>query len=98
MTRVAILTPDPHVERYEAEKMPLTRGDGAIVGDYRNLYTNGEVWVPFTFPAEGEYIIRARAYGQQAGTENAKMAFRLDGNEYNGVTRVQLLVEHAEPA
>jgi single-stranded-DNA-specific exonuclease len=30
--------------------------------------------------------------------ERAKVAFRLDANEYNGVTRVQLLVEHAEPA
>jgi single-stranded-DNA-specific exonuclease len=28
----------------------------------------------------------------------AKVAFRLDANEYNGVTRVQLLVEHAEAA
>ncbi len=27
-----------------------------------------------------------------------RVAFRLDANEYNGVTRVQLLVEHAEPA
>ncbi len=30
--------------------------------------------------------------------ERAKVAFRLDANEYNGVTRVQLMVEHAEPA
>jgi single-stranded-DNA-specific exonuclease len=27
----------------------------------------------------------------------ARVAFRLDANEYNGVTKVQLLVEHAEP-
>jgi single-stranded-DNA-specific exonuclease len=30
--------------------------------------------------------------------EKARVAFRLDANEYNGVTKVQLLVEHAEPA
>ena len=30
--------------------------------------------------------------------ERARVAFRLDANEYNGVTRVQLLVEHAETA
>jgi single-stranded-DNA-specific exonuclease len=30
--------------------------------------------------------------------ERAKVAFRLDANEYNGVTKVQLMVEHAEPA
>jgi single-stranded-DNA-specific exonuclease len=30
--------------------------------------------------------------------ERARVAFRLDANEYKGVTKVQLLVEHAEPA
>jgi len=30
--------------------------------------------------------------------ERARVAFRLDANEYNGLTRVQLLVEHAESA
>jgi single-stranded-DNA-specific exonuclease len=30
--------------------------------------------------------------------ERARVAFRLDANEYNGVTKVQLLVEHAENA
>jgi single-stranded-DNA-specific exonuclease len=30
--------------------------------------------------------------------DRARVAYRLDANEYNGVTRVQLLVEHAEPA
>jgi single-stranded-DNA-specific exonuclease len=29
-------------------------------------------------------------------SDRARVAFRLDANEYNGVTRVQLLVEHAE--
>jgi len=28
----------------------------------------------------------------------ATVAFRLDANEYNGATKVQLMVEHAEPA
>jgi len=28
----------------------------------------------------------------------ARVAFRLDANEYNGVTKVQLMVEHAEAA
>jgi len=31
-------------------------------------------------------------------SDRARVAFRLDANEYNGVTKVQLLVEHAEPA
>ena len=33
----------------------------------------------------------------QALPEQVRVAYRLDRNEYNGVTRVQLLVEHAEP-
>ncbi|HEY4073096.1 MAG TPA: single-stranded-DNA-specific exonuclease RecJ [Herbaspirillum sp.] len=30
--------------------------------------------------------------------DHARVAFRLDANEFNGVTKVQLMVEHAEPA
>jgi single-stranded-DNA-specific exonuclease len=30
--------------------------------------------------------------------QRSRIAFRLDANEYNGVTKVQLMVEHAEPA
>ena len=30
--------------------------------------------------------------------ERVRAAYRLDANEYNGVTRVQLMIEHAEPA
>jgi single-stranded-DNA-specific exonuclease len=30
--------------------------------------------------------------------ERARVAFRLDANEYNGITKVQLMVEHAEAA
>jgi single-stranded-DNA-specific exonuclease len=30
--------------------------------------------------------------------QQVRVAFRLDANEYNGTTKVQLLVEHAEPA
>lgn len=32
----------------------------------------------------------------EALTERVNVAFRLDANEYNGVTKVQLLIEHAE--
>ena len=34
----------------------------------------------------------------EAMGERARVAFRLDTNEYNGVTKVQLMVEHAETA
>jgi single-stranded-DNA-specific exonuclease len=32
----------------------------------------------------------------EALSDRARIAYRLDANEYNGITRVQLLVEHAE--
>jgi single-stranded-DNA-specific exonuclease len=34
----------------------------------------------------------------EALPERVRVAYRLDANEYNGVTRVQLMVEHAQPA
>ncbi|UGQ48424.1 single-stranded-DNA-specific exonuclease RecJ [Massilia endophytica] len=38
-------------------------------------------------------------FGRTDGlSERARIAFRLDANEYNGTTKVQLMVEHAEPA
>ena len=39
-----------------------------------------------------------RYFGEPLKPDHAKVAFRLDANEYNGKTTVQLMVEHAEPA
>lgn len=35
----------------------------------------------FNFPSDGEYILRARAYGEQAGPDPARLALSLDGRE-----------------
>jgi hypothetical protein len=45
------------------------------------LYSNGEVSTKFTFPAAGEYVLRAKAGGEQAGPDPTRMAFRVDGKE-----------------
>jgi len=81
----AIITPDPAVARFEAERMPETGGDGAVLQTSRALQSDGEVWVDYHFPSDGEYVIRARAFGQQAGPDPARMAFRLEGKDLETV-------------
>ncbi|HJT32660.1 MAG TPA: DUF1592 domain-containing protein [Pirellulales bacterium] len=45
------------------------------------LSSTGEVYTDVNFAAKGEYILRGRAFGDQAGDELPKMAFRLDGKD-----------------
>ncbi len=52
------------------------RGDSA-----RILTSNGEMAADFELPESGEYRLRVRAFGDQAGNEPVKMALRLDGND-----------------
>ena len=42
------------------------------------LLTNGKVFVNFDFLHGGEYIIRARAYGEQAGKELPRLGIQVD--------------------
>jgi mono/diheme cytochrome c family protein len=55
-------------------------GDGHSYNETgRMLASAGSVGVTHAFPVDSEYILRARAYGQQAGPEPVKMAFQIDG-------------------
>jgi hypothetical protein len=45
----------------------------------RVLGHDGEVALKYQVPAEGEYLIRAQAYALQAGSDPARMEFRVDG-------------------
>jgi hypothetical protein len=66
---------------YPAKQLEAT-GDGIFNNqDQRILEHNGEVAAKFIVPKEGNYILRAAAYAQQAGTEPAKMEFRIDGQK-----------------
>ncbi len=64
---------------FEAEDL----GKGSAGGKYnewaRVLASNGEIVLNYDFPRNGTYVIRARAFGQQAGAEPARMAFKIDG-------------------
>lgn len=95
----AIVAPEDVSEqskRFSGAKMPdETAGDGVVLhGKYRALYSNGEVNATYTFPAEGDYILRTRAYGDKAADVAARMAFRLDGKD---LTEVDVPADEAKP-
>jgi mono/diheme cytochrome c family protein len=50
-------------------------GDGGIY----LLYSNGEAGIEYSFPADGTYLVRARAFEDHAGDEASRMEFRVDG-------------------
>ncbi|WP_152050995.1 DUF1592 domain-containing protein [Tautonia marina] len=52
---------------------------GNPLGDDQILTSNGELTIEHTFPSDGRYFLKVRAYGHQAGPEPVKMAIRLDG-------------------
>ncbi len=67
------------VKRFAAGKLESTAPGGIYGNGARALNREGEVFTKFDVPRHGEYIFRARAFGQQAGPDPARMEFRLDG-------------------
>jgi len=80
----AITTEDrakARVKHFPAE--PL---DGSAPGDSvetggRRLGREGDIYVVHNFPEAGQYVLRARAYGEQFGPDPTRMKFRLGGKE-----------------
>jgi mono/diheme cytochrome c family protein len=65
--------------RVPAAKLAIT-GEGKFLSDGgRVLEHAGEVALTHRVPAEGEYLLRAQASAEQAGSELARMEFRIDG-------------------
>ena len=65
---------------FEAEEL------GADVGavhqlDFWNLWSEGEIVAQVTLPADGEYTLRVRAYGQQAGDALPILVMSFDQQE-----------------
>jgi mono/diheme cytochrome c family protein len=77
--RAAIVTPESSspVTRWEGDALTPTGGEAHQKG--RILPKVSELSLEHEFPKAGEYFFRARAFGQQAGAEPTKLAFRLDG-------------------
>ena len=60
-------TPNEHVRRADdSEKVA-------------GIYSNHELSVIYEAREAGDYVLRARAYGSQAGPETVRMGFRIDG-------------------
>ncbi|MBI2926031.1 MAG: DUF1592 domain-containing protein [Verrucomicrobia bacterium] len=79
-----LVTEDPAKPRkktFPALGLEATASVGTASHGWLSVNREGEVFVPHRFPAEGDYILRVHAYGQQAGPEPVKMALRLEGEE-----------------
>ncbi|HEY2881621.1 MAG TPA: DUF1592 domain-containing protein [Pirellulales bacterium] len=60
--------------KLQASEGALPQADGSLV-----LEHNSQAELTFDAPHEGEFILRAEACAQQAGSEPAKMEFRVNG-------------------
>ena len=76
--------PEPAATRFAATKLSssLRGSKGRDVG---LLATEGELFVNADVAAEGDYVLRVRAYADQAGSETARMALRVDGKDVSTV-------------
>jgi mono/diheme cytochrome c family protein len=54
---------------------------GADMGPIRGLASNGELGAEVYFAQPGNYTLRTKAYGDQAGPDPVKIALRLDGRD-----------------
>jgi hypothetical protein len=77
----AIQTEDrnkPAVRRFEARTMQVSGGASAPEGDLLVMFANGEGVLPIDIAQAGKYVLRIRAAGDQAGSEPARMALKID--------------------
>jgi hypothetical protein len=85
----AIVVPQPSAgptKTWEVETLGTEAGGQPYSAMGRALYSDGEIGVKFDFPEDGQYRVRVRAFGQQAGPEPVKMELRLDGKPLKKVT------------
>jgi len=80
------------VRRFEAEQMRTTL-DRAVQQEVASLYSNGDVHAEVELPRAGEYRIRVRASGDQAGPEPCRMGLRAGRRE---LARIDVPVERPE--
>ncbi len=71
--------PQRQFAKIEATRMTSTAGGNSVNDSAWSLGNNGELWTKFDAPATGEYEIRVRAYGIQAGPDPVRMSVRVDG-------------------
>ena len=86
--------PKPATQRFDAAGLEGSAPGDPLDGGSRMLGREGDIFTLVEFPQQGDYLLRARAYGQQAGPEPAKMSFSLDGKE---ITRFEVKAEENAP-
>src|SRR4030095_13386277 len=86
---VVELIPKARTNQFEAIALPGSAIGGPTGEGGRQLGRGGDIYVNFDFLCDGEYVLRARAYGEQAGPEPVRMAFLLDDKE---ITRFEVPV------
>jgi Protein of unknown function (DUF1592)/Protein of unknown function (DUF1588)/Protein of unknown function (DUF1587)/Protein of unknown function (DUF1585)/Protein of unknown function (DUF1595)/Ca-dependent carbohydrate-binding module xylan-binding/Planctomycete cytochrome C len=66
--------------RFKADEV-AKKGTGNIDGQsgFWKMSTNAEIDVEHAFPKTGHYILRVRAYGEQAGKDLPRLDFLIDG-------------------
>jgi hypothetical protein len=69
------------VVAWNDQKFDASSGGSPAEDGGRILTSDGEVVVIHQLPANGEYLLRIRAAGDQAGPEPVRMALRIDGKE-----------------
>jgi hypothetical protein len=87
------------IKSWEVEDLPDSAGGQKFGDGSRTLSSTGSITTTHVFPRDAEYILRARAFGQQAGAEPAKMAFLIDGKalktvDVTAVEKEPKLYEH----
>src|SRR5206468_12683885 len=69
------------LQHFDADALDGTAQGESLGGGIKRLGREGNIFVAVNFPHDGEYILRAKAYGEQAGPEPARMSFSLDDKE-----------------
>lgn len=80
----AIVAADPSrapLKRVEAEVLPSTANGSLFQDRALSLDTEGEAYFEQNFARAGEYIVRVRAFGQQAGPDPTRLAVRVDDKQ-----------------
>jgi hypothetical protein len=78
---VTDLKPKSPVKRFDADGLDGSAPSESLGGGSKRLGREGDIFTTVRFPHDGEFILRAKAYGEQAGPEPARMSFSLDGKE-----------------
>ncbi len=68
------------VVTWDGPKLDASGGSPAD-DDGRILSSDGEIAITHTLPSSGEYLLRVKASGDQAGPEPVRMAVRIDGKD-----------------